>query len=87
MSEGYAETVLSTGRGDRFFSPGHPSELYVTPSGRTYLFHFCNSTIDWKKGRHPAPYFRPLVLEEILWTEDGWPYVKDGCIQERGVIR
>ena len=87
MTQGYAETVLSSGRDGKFFSPGHPSEMFVSPSGRTYLFHFCNSSLGWKKGRQPAPYFRALVLEEILWTADGWPYVKDDRIQEEGVVK
>ena len=86
MTEGYAETVLMTRRDGRFFSPGHPSEMLETDSGRTYMFHFCNSTLDWPKGRNPAQYFRPLVLAEILWTDDGWPYVKDDRIQETGVL-
>ena len=87
MADGYAETVAASGADKKFFSPGHPSEMFTSPTGRTYIFHFCNSSLGWKKGRVPAPYFRPLMLSELMWSEDGWPFVEGGTVRHGGVLQ
>ena len=82
MKAGAATPVLSSGRDDEFFGPGHNGDVVVSPSGRTYVFYHCHwkgspwyeYSVVWNQVYFP----RPLMLQELLWTEDGWPYFGNG---------
>lgn len=86
MKEGFAETILSSKPGDRFYGPGHNGEIFAAASGRTYMVYHCHD-------RKAAPFNahkynpRPLFVQEILWGEDGWPYFETGRPAEHGEIR
>lgn len=71
MAEGYATTILSSEENDFFYGPGHCGEIYEK-EGKTYLFYHCHN-----KGTE-NPRQRPMMLQEILWDEDGWPYFEGG---------
>lgn len=86
MKEGFAETVLRSEKGDRFFGPGHNGEIFATRSGRTYMIYHCHDrekVPQGKKGYIP----RPLFLQEILWDADGWPFFETGKPLVHGVMR
>lgn len=72
MQDGYAETILSTREDDAFFGPGHNGEIFTTPSGKTYMFYHCH----WRGCQDMS--FRPMCLQEVFWSEDGWPFFANG---------
>ena len=77
MKEGFAETILRSRPGDRFYGPGHNGEIFSSPSGRTYMVYHCHDrelTPYRPHGYNPRPFF----LQEILWDSDGWPYFETG---------
>ena len=86
MKEGFAETILRSRPGDRFYGPGHNGEIFASPSGRTYMIYHCHD-------REIAPYLRdahnprPLFLQEILWDAEGWPYFETGRPVATGEFR
>ena len=86
MKEGFAETILRSRPGDRFYGPGHNGEIFASPSGRTYMIYHCHD-------REIAPYRRdasnprPLFLQEILWDAEGWPYFETGRPVATGEFR
>ena len=67
MKDGFATTVVSSTKGDRFFGPGHNGEI-VTIDGHDYLPYHCHI-------RNKTPRQRPLFIQELFWDDDGWPYV------------
>jgi len=71
MVDGYATTILSSEENDHFYGPGHCGEIFEK-DGKTYLFYHCHN----KDTRHPGQ--RPMMLQEILWDEEGWPYFEGG---------
>ena len=68
MKDGFATTVLESGKDDEFFGPGHNGEI-VTINGRDYLPYHCHV-------RGDTPAARPLFIRELFWDADGWPYMK-----------
>ncbi len=70
MKSGFATTVLSSDRGDRFFGPGHNGEI-ATIDGRDYLPYHCHVA-----GENARP--RPLFVQEIFWDDEGWPFCANG---------
>ncbi|MBR0503878.1 MAG: family 43 glycosylhydrolase [Kiritimatiellae bacterium] len=86
MKEGFAETILRSRRGDRFYGPGHNGEIFTAPSGRTYMIYHCHdraATPYQPHGYNP----RPLFLQEVLWDADGWPYFETGRPVASGEFR
>ena len=67
MKDGFATTVISSGKGDHFFGPGHNGEI-VTIGGHDYLPYHCHI-------QNKTPHQRPLFIQELFWDDDGWPYV------------
>ena len=65
MAEGFATTVLSSKKGDKFFGPGHNGEI-ASIGGRDLLPHHCHVQGD-------NPKARPLFVTELTWDSDGWP--------------
>lgn len=75
MKEGLAEPILSSGKDDFFYGPGHNGEIFKSADGRDYIF-FHSHVAGYK------PEDRPTLLQELLWDVDGWPYFKDGRPQK-----
>ena len=67
MKDGFATTVISSDKCDRFFGPGHNGEI-VTIDGHDYLPYHCHVQND-------TPNQRPLFIQELFWDDEGWPYV------------
>ena len=68
------KTVLSSGRDDRFYGPGHNGEIF-TKDGRDWMFYHVHDRQMPMMGRY-AP--RPMAMQEIKWDTDGWPYFASG---------
>lgn len=56
-------------KNDRFVGTGHNSEIVSDKQGKTWMLLHAFDTSD-PKGRR-------LILQEILWDKQDWPYVKD----------
>ena len=86
MKEGFAETILRSRHGDRFYGPGHNGEIFASPSGHTYMVYHCHdreATPYQRHGYNPRPFF----LQEICWDADGWPYFETGRPAATGMFR
>lgn len=70
MTEGFAEVLMSTPNeeGD-FWGPGHNAEIFTDARDRTYIYYHSHAKASGKKIR------RSLMLQQILWDKEGWPYV------------
>ena len=75
MTEGLAEPILSSGKDDFFYGPGHNGEIVKSADGRDYIFFHSHV-------RGYKPNERPTLLQELLWDKDGWPYFKDNRPQK-----
>lgn len=71
LSEGWGTLVLSSGKDDELYGPGHNGEIFVTPSGRNFMLYHCHT-------KKMKPSARPMCLQEIFWGADGWPYFGNG---------
>lgn len=77
MTEGHATTILSTNSDDKdFFGPGHCGEIFEDNDGRTYMYYHCHAynvpvTV-------PGYTPRALMLQQIYWDDEGWPYFEGG---------
>ena len=73
MTEGFATTLLSTTSDDKdFYGPGHCGEIFEDQKGHTYMYYHCHAynvpvTV-------PGYTPRALMLQQIYWDEEGWPY-------------
>lgn len=56
-------------KNDSFVGTGHNSEVVTDKKGRTWMLLHAFDTSN--------PKGRQLILQEILWDKQGWPYVKD----------
>lgn len=74
IREGFATTILSSGKSDRFYGPGHNGEIF-TKDGRDWMFYHVHDRRMPLSGKY-AP--RPMAVQEIRWDNDGWPYFKGG---------
>lgn len=70
MTEGHATPVIQSEEGDFFYGPGHCGEIFQK-EGRDYIFYHCHN-------RDVRPNHRPIMLQEIKWDNEGWPYVEGG---------
>lgn len=74
MSNGYAETILYSDNEDYYYGPGHNGEIVTDILGKTYMFYHCHN----KDAIGSSSYIpRYLMLQELLWDEEGWPYFLD----------
>jgi len=71
MSEGYATPVLHSDKDDRFFGPGHCGEIF-NRDGKDYLFYHCHD------GQSENPGRRPMLIQQMKWDNEGWPYFDGG---------
>lgn len=81
MTEGNATTLLSTPNANgQFWGPGHCAEIMLDDEGRSYMFYHCHS----RGISSPTDGYalRPLMLQQIYWGEDGWPFFTDNAPQQ-----
>jgi arabinan endo-1,5-alpha-L-arabinosidase len=70
MTKGHATPVIQSAKDDFFYGPGHCGEIF-SKNGCDYIFYHCHN-------RDVSPNHRPMMLQEIKWDKEGWPYVEDG---------
>lgn len=75
MTEGLARPILSSEAGDRFIGPGHNGEVFTSVDGREWMFFHAHDAALPNIGD------RPTLLQEVKWTDDGWPYFEGGKAQ------
>jgi arabinan endo-1,5-alpha-L-arabinosidase len=66
MDNGYS---LVIGSSDRFVGNGHCSEIVQDDSGNDWIFYH---GVDIQN-----PQGRVLMLDQVRWDKEGWPYVED----------
>ena len=54
-----------------FKGTGHNAELVTDDAGKTWMLYHAYSVAAPDKGRL-------LMLDEVRWDNDGWPYVSEG---------
>ena len=69
MLDNHYETVIKGN--DRWKGPGHNSEIITDKEGDTWLLYHAYDALDPEKGR-------VMLLDKLLWDEEGRPYVKGG---------
>lgn len=72
MLENSWELVLE-GDGQKFFGPGHNSIIIKDDAGTDWMIYHSYVKENDKAGG------RLGMLDRVLWTEDGWPYIKN-CV-------
>lgn len=76
FTEGKAQPILSSRKGDHFIGPGHNGDVFTTADGRTYMFFHSHAT-DFPSGA------RPTLLQQIFWDSEEWPYFTGGAPAEQ----
>ncbi len=72
-SPGVPGTLFLKGDGVKFVGPGHNGEIIVDDnSDEWFLYHAVELTNPYLPGGASR---RPLMLDKILWGDDGWPYL------------
>ena len=66
------ELVLE-GDGQKFFGPGHNSIIVQDDAGTDWMIYHSYVKENGEVGGRLA------MLDRVLWTEDGWPYIKN-CV-------
>lgn len=69
MDGGYEMLLHSN---EHFIGPGHTSQWITDDNGDTWLLYH-----SWVAGHIPDMQ-RALMLDQVTWTEDGWPQINDG---------
>lgn len=68
------ELVLE-GDGETFFGPGHNSIIIPDDAGTDWMIYHSyvkeNGTVGGRLG----------MLDRIVWSADGWPTIKNVCLQ------
>lgn len=72
MTEGYATSFLKSEKGDDFFGPGHTGEIFTDKDGNYFIYYHCHQKSSGSDSK------RYLMLQQLYWGEDGWPYVEGG---------
>ena len=71
-------TKFLVGDGVHWIGPGHNAEIIVDDHGRYFmLYHAVAVEKPYIFGNGGATR-RPLMMDEVLWGEDGWPYIQGG---------
>lgn len=75
---GAGSTKFLEGDGKTWVGPGHNAEIIEDDHGRTFmLYHAVSLAKPWLINAGGATR-RPLLMDEVLWGEDGWPYIEGG---------
>ena len=80
LTEGLAKPILASGAGERFYGPGHNGEVFAGADGRTYMFYHAHCEDNPRRER-------PTLLQELKWTQDGWPCFEGGKPAAQEVFR
>ncbi|MFV0391871.1 MAG: family 43 glycosylhydrolase, partial [Paludibacteraceae bacterium] len=71
-------TKFLQGDGKVWIGPGHNAEIILDDNGRTFmLYHAVSVAKPWLINAGGATR-RPLLMDEVLWGKDGWPYIEGG---------
>jgi len=71
-------TKFLVGDGTVWIGPGHNGEIITDDKGRTFmLYHAVSVKNPWLINEGGATR-RPLLMDEVHWGEDGWPYIEGG---------
>jgi arabinan endo-1,5-alpha-L-arabinosidase len=71
-------TKFLQGDGTTWIGPGHNAEIIKDDKGRYFiLYHAVAVAKPWLIDEGGATR-RPLLMDEVLWAEDGWPYIEGG---------
>jgi len=83
LTESGGEQLLVTNPDSDFSGPGHNGDIFTDRTGRTYMFIHSQ----WKgcpaKGKPWRSGPRCTSLQEVKWTQDGWPYFETGSLVPR----
>ena len=71
LTEAKANPILFSDEGEKFYGPGHNGEIFSDKLGRTFMLYHCHA-------KSAPPQLRFLMLQEIKWDTNGWPYFQDG---------
>ena len=71
LTEGAAKPILCSGKGDKFYGPGHNGDVFTSVDGRDWMFYHSHDTAFPKAAR-------PTLLQELKWTADDWPCFENG---------
>ena len=65
---------------DHFLSPGHQfiATVKIHHHKHTMMFYHAYPLFDPQGNPLPTPGTRVLMMDELHWGSDGWPYVNDG---------
>ena len=80
LTQGKAEPILKSAKGDTFFGPGHNGDVFTDKAGRDWMFFHSHHTA------YPK-HERPTCLQELKWTPGGWPYLEGGKPQPHPITR
>lgn len=69
-TDGYAEYVLKSN--GTLFGPGHNAQIFVDIDNRTWILYHAHWSGFSSSG------YRGVCIDELLWDENGWPYVGGG---------
>jgi len=69
---GVAQPILSSSADERFTGPGHNGDVFQTADGRYWMFYHAHDA------KAPSLRERRLMLQELKWTDDDWPYFEEG---------
>lgn len=68
LDNAYTPLIKGT---DCFIGPGHGSSILLDNEGKTWYIYHSYVKDDMAKGRQ-------VMLQEIKWDKEGWPYVESG---------
>ena len=77
MIDNHYELVLDNN--DRWVGPGHNSQILQDDAGQDWMIYHSYERGDTGKGRM-------LMLDRLLWTDDGWPYVRNAAPSDEETI-
>ena len=77
LKDGIATKILSTSKSSTdFWGPGHNGGIFKDIEGRTYMYYHCHAKDVPVTVAGYTP--RALMLQQMFWGENGWPYFKGG---------
>ena len=75
MTDALADKILYSDEGDYFWGPGHCGEIFTDNQGNDFIFYHCHNSSNPGSASY-TPRF--LMLQQIFWDNEGWPYFKNG---------
>ncbi|MDD5861220.1 MAG: family 43 glycosylhydrolase [Prevotella sp.] len=78
MTRGGFEVILHSRRGDAWYGCGHNGEIYQDKTGHNYICYHCHGPESKYHINSHGDQYRYLMLQEIFWGQDGWPYFRYG---------